>query len=133
MISRGNGASRYWDMPPGRKNWYGDYQTASGYFTIAARAGAPPITQYRFYPMWVEPDNTIRYTEVAVDTDPSGPPSIKLNMDSGPDVTLKAAQDRPLKAVRTLLSRVQTGAEEEEAGSEHDEDRERGKSWREIH
>jgi len=121
-ISRANGAARSWDLPPGKKNWYGDYQTASGYGTAVARPGAPSLSRYRYYPMWVEPDNRIHFTEVAIETDPAAPANIKLNLDTGPDILLKTALGPERPAGRMALSRMPTVSEE--ADSDRDGKRE---------
>ena len=44
--------------------WYGDYKTAGGF----APQGIIPSNKikYQFYPMWVEPDHTTRFSEVIV-------------------------------------------------------------------
>jgi hypothetical protein len=36
--------------------WYGDYRTSGGY--------AESTSVYDYFPMWIEPDNTLRYTRV---------------------------------------------------------------------
>jgi len=56
--------------------WFGDYQTAGGFvseFAPAQGQGAfkailPQSTHYNFYPMWIEPDGTVRYTRVSYTT-----------------------------------------------------------------
>jgi len=52
--------------------WFGDYQTAGGFVSGAMpAAGQGPFkvtlqksTHYNYYPMWIEPDGTVRYTSV---------------------------------------------------------------------
>ncbi len=126
-VSRAKGSARAWEMPAGKRKWYGDYQTASGYIATIARPTGVPLTRYRYFPMWVEPVDAIGFTEVTVDSDPSAPPRIRLNLDDdGPEVTVKTALDRPARrAVRTSLSRMPRGPQEE-ADSDREEERERG-------
>ncbi len=53
--------------------WYGDYQTAGGYIGLPPQRGFPNPRNftirrqgYTFYPMWIQPDNTIRFAQVTV-------------------------------------------------------------------
>jgi hypothetical protein len=129
-VSRRQGAAHAWDMPAGKRKWYGDYQTASGFIATITRPTGAPLTRYHYYPMWVEPADAISFTEVTVDNDPSAPPRIRLNQDDGPEVTVKTALDRPAKpAARTTLSRMPTGPQEE-ADSDREEERERDERLR---
>lgn len=48
--------------PPGR--WYGDYLTAGGGFVKAFGKITNPGPIYSYFPMWVEPDDTIRFARV---------------------------------------------------------------------
>lgn len=47
-----------------QKYWYGDYLTAGGYVVPPKQPQSNEPARYVFYPMWVEPDGTIRYTTV---------------------------------------------------------------------
>lgn len=63
-ISMVGGGPRSFNFDQGRgAYWYGDYHTADG-FTGSALPNE--IRTHRYFPMWVEPDRTIRYTEVQV-------------------------------------------------------------------
>lgn len=52
--------------------WFGDYQTAGGFVSSSAQTtGQGPFkvtlqnsTHYNYFPMWIEPDGTVRYTSV---------------------------------------------------------------------
>jgi len=58
-ISRSAGGARVWSIDHHPQYWYGDYWTAG--------AWCAPISDTLscdYYPMWVEPDGTIRYTRV---------------------------------------------------------------------
>lgn len=60
-ISRAGGEQRTWPLAQGQgPYWYGDYLTAGGFTTRGV------MRMSHFYPMWVEPDRTIRYTHVLV-------------------------------------------------------------------
>jgi hypothetical protein len=56
----------------GNEYWYGDYHTAGGYVKKSSlTTGQGPFTvtlasttRYDYYPMWVEPNSTLRYTRV---------------------------------------------------------------------
>lgn len=77
-VSRAAGGPRAFSFDQGRGGyWYGDYHTARGY----SQPNMPQdIQTHRYFPMWVEPDGTIRYTDVqvrlglpaATATEPSG-------------------------------------------------------------
>jgi len=87
--------------------WYGDYLTAGGMakglFTtvkgpLGINASIPVGTKYSYYPVWVEPDKTIRFNEVSytIKTDSSSQPEapeIKLAekawMPAGPPLPLE--------------------------------------------
>ena len=45
--------------------WYGDYNSASGYGLPKPKLALYGPT-YKYYPFWVEPDGTVRFTEVTV-------------------------------------------------------------------
>jgi hypothetical protein len=58
--------------------WYGDYKTAAG-FGVEGRRGVlpqkpakslPPV-KYRYFPVWVQPDSKMHYTEVTLSFDGS--------------------------------------------------------------
>ena len=72
LISRVGGNKHSWDVTNNvqapTRYWYGDYQTASGFkvpvdttdpFRLAGK-------QYRYFPMWVQSDGTVRYTQVTL-------------------------------------------------------------------
>jgi hypothetical protein len=108
-LSRSAGQPRSWSITPGTvqdpsrpcaqtlaKTWYGDYQTASGYSTIL---GTGSILQrsvaHHYFPIWVEQDGGVRYTEMVV-TEPLisvGVP--RLSQSSVPDLRLTVID--PLK------------------------------------
>lgn len=56
--------------------WFGDYQTAGGFVSEVAQTQgqgtfkltAQKSTHYNFYPMWIEPDGTVRYARVVYST-----------------------------------------------------------------
>lgn len=56
----------------GNEYWYGDYHTAGGYMKkFSQTQGQGPLTvtlgtttRYDYYPMWIEPGNTMRYAKV---------------------------------------------------------------------
>lgn len=52
--------------PQSNGYWYGDYLTAGGFLRVTTTHGVPAVktSRYTYYPMWVEPDRTIRYTQV---------------------------------------------------------------------
>jgi hypothetical protein len=64
-VSLANGAPRSWPIDPNTKPWYGDYQTADSYNRIVF-SGSVFSTQveHHYFPMWVEPDQSLRFTEV---------------------------------------------------------------------
>jgi hypothetical protein len=51
--------------PPSLRYWFGDYQTAGGFAEPSSSPFLP--SPYIYYPMWIEPDQTIRYTRVEYD------------------------------------------------------------------
>lgn len=58
------------------KYWYGDYKTAGGYSvgTQMQRLGnltQRPQVSYNYFPLWVQPDNTVRYIRVRVEPGPT--------------------------------------------------------------
>ncbi len=60
-IARSAGNERAWSIDHHPQYWYGDYWTAGGSCTPLSDA-----LSCDYYPMWVEPDGTIRYTRVRV-------------------------------------------------------------------
>ncbi len=56
--------------------WFGDYQTAGGFVSESAQTQGQGVfklmlqksTHYNFYPMWIEPDGTVRYGRVVYST-----------------------------------------------------------------
>jgi|GEM_PF-3240649 len=56
--------------------WFGDYQTAGGFVSQSAQSqgqGGLQLmlqkgTRYNFFPVWIEPDGTVRYTSVVYTT-----------------------------------------------------------------
>jgi hypothetical protein len=56
--------------------WFGDYQTAGGFVSAFAQSQGQGAfkailqqgTHYNYYPMWIEPDGTVRYTSVSYTT-----------------------------------------------------------------
>lgn len=74
-ISQSMGAAASFNLgAPGY--WFGDYQTAGGFVSEfapsqgqgALKAILQQGTYYNFYPMWIEPDGTVRYTRVSYTT-----------------------------------------------------------------
>jgi hypothetical protein len=66
-ISRGPGGStRSFDLTQSSSYWYGDYVTAGGYIKPPqlVPVGTKVRSRYVFYPMWVEPDQTVRFAKV---------------------------------------------------------------------
>jgi hypothetical protein len=72
-------AGDYFDLGS-NSYWYGDYKTAGGYISpTRVRAQSPGIQsvltvlpqKYNYFPMWIEPDKTVRYGQVSVEVLPS--------------------------------------------------------------
>lgn len=62
----------------GNDYWYGDYHTAGAFFRKLTAPGPGPFTlevpsaaRFEYYPMWVEPNGTVRYTRVEYAVEPS--------------------------------------------------------------
>lgn len=53
------------DQDNGAGSWYGDYLTAGG-FKIFQKISSKTAADFRYVPMWVEPDGSFRYTNVLV-------------------------------------------------------------------
>ena len=55
------------DLTVANKYWYGDYHTAGGFVAAKTinRFQKIDVRTVRFFPMWVQPDQTIRYGEVS--------------------------------------------------------------------
>ncbi len=123
-ISKTGGKSRSFDLAQGlayccdggKVFWYGDYFTAGGMAKamfspvkgpLGVNLSIPIGTKYSYYPVWVEPDKTIRFNEVTytIRTDSneqSETPQIKLSerawMPAGPPIQL----DKIKRNVREL-------------------------------
>jgi hypothetical protein len=52
------------DVIPMSNYWFGDYKTAGGFDPHGIFVADDQI--YRYYPMWDEPDGTVRFSEVVV-------------------------------------------------------------------
>lgn len=70
-VSQHNGSERSFSLSTSLTAsgpfWYGDYLTASGFAAQkggVVKAGSSNTT-YTYYPMWPEPDGTVRYTSVS--------------------------------------------------------------------
>jgi hypothetical protein len=64
-ISQQGGKAYTWALTKGASYWYGDYQTASAFTHITGDSIAQRQLVTNFFPVWVQPDNTIRYTNVS--------------------------------------------------------------------
>ena len=58
-VARSAGSERSWSIDGHPNYWYGDYWTAGG-----SCAPLSDTLTCDYYPMWVEPDGTVRYTRV---------------------------------------------------------------------
>lgn len=56
--------SEPFDLKQAERFWYGDYHTAKGYFRKTPPPALRMFSSSYFYPMWVQPDKTIRYARV---------------------------------------------------------------------
>ena len=66
--------------------WYGDYNSAGGYVEEVSLGRAtprlPPSVEkvFNYFPMWVEPDGTVRYVRVKAEIPRTGNSSHHLNI-----------------------------------------------------
>lgn len=62
-----NGQSTEFSLESGGSYWFGDYKTAGGFKSSKVEA-APLFTvhTYRYFPIWIQPDSTVNYTEITV-------------------------------------------------------------------
>ena len=59
-IARQAGSRAKWNLDEASDAyWYGDYRTGSGFHVPGSGAAT-----YNYYPIWVQPDGTVRFTEV---------------------------------------------------------------------
>jgi hypothetical protein len=87
--------------------WFGDYQTAGGFVSEFAPTQGPGAfkltlqksTRYNFYPMWIEPDGTVRYTSVVYTTKGS-----VLDTLGNADNTKAAQMSSPVKLTAIPLA-----------------------------
>ena len=73
-IAREAGARASWSLDAvSDPYWYGDYRTGSGFSLPGSGSGT-----YKYYPIWVQPEGTVRFAEVfferkALPPEPPGP------------------------------------------------------------
>lgn len=112
-IAREAGSSANWNLDQvSSAYWYGDYHTGSGFHVRQSDSGAAsraPCTgcitdSYKFYPMWVQPDGTVRYTEV-VYRRITPPPVVSEDPKPGPQ------PDQSLAGPRSRLRCGRSGAQ----------------------
>lgn len=61
VISKIKGEKNTFSLTAAKRYWYGDYHTASGYAVTSTTLGAQ---SFHYYPIWVQPDGTVKYAEV---------------------------------------------------------------------
>jgi hypothetical protein len=110
-VSQAGGNPRSFDLTiPKGSYWYGDYLTAGGYVEgrpVSTDFFASLLT-YNYYPMWVEPDGTVRYTHVKVVEDKLNPTVIDI-----PSLNIPAGDWRPqLRPV--AISKMRLSGQERE-------------------
>jgi hypothetical protein len=151
-IARQAGATARWNLDQASGAYsYGDYHTGSGFHTRQNGSGATAralctgcITDlYHFYPIWVQPDGTVRFTGVVfrrlfpppvISEDPlPGPPPVESAVgeaatdDAGPESGAAAIGPAELVPQVVPMSAVPRGAVEREEIEEY------GERARELH
>jgi hypothetical protein len=151
-IARQSGSSAKWNLDQASgAYWYGDYHTGSGYHVrrsvpagVRAACVGCIIDTYKFYPIWVQPDGTVRFTEVdytrifpppVLSEDPlPGPPPVEESLvgeaaPDGAESELGAAALGPVELVPQVvpMNAVPRGPVEREEIEEY------GERARELH
>jgi hypothetical protein len=64
-IALTGGQTTPFNLDSGSSYWFGDYKTAGGFRNPkVTEMPFATIVTYRYYPMWIQPDGTINYTEI---------------------------------------------------------------------
>jgi hypothetical protein len=83
-VALADGQSTEFSLESGGSYWFGDYKTAGGFKSPKDEA-APLFTvlTYRYFPVWIQPDGTVNYTEVTA-TRTIVKPLFEVNMSKEP-------------------------------------------------